>query len=369
LIYTIKKKLQLLFKKLSYGLFKLIYGKIEQIEPAHNNEQTEIKFSKISPYNYKVFLVNQSRIYTDTINDTAIIQNNTLIEGPSFQIRETVFESIKKNIVLTKGTSRMKKKINGTLFSLLTGGAGNFNYWHWLFDVLPRFKILQNILELDKVDFFLLPNLDKKFQKESLDIIGIPFEKRISSLKNRHIECEKIIITDHPYVIRNNATQELLDLPQWIIAWLKETFTKNLSLEDSKFPKRIYIDRKDADPNIKVLRKILNEEEVVSKLKAKEFKIITLSDYSISDQIKLFYNANNIVGLHGAGFANIIFSKPHTSMLELKSSGAGKACENLAVKSNVNYDCLSVIPEKFSNNNQMGHIRINIEELENKIAD
>ena len=110
MIYTIKKKLQLLFKKFSYGLFKLIYGKIEQIEPAHVNDQTEIKLSKIGQYNYKVFLVNHSKIYTDTINDTAIIQNNTLIEGPSFQIRETVFEDIKKNIVLTKGTSRMKKK-------------------------------------------------------------------------------------------------------------------------------------------------------------------------------------------------------------------------------------------------------------------
>jgi len=369
LIYTIKKKLQLLFKKLSYGLFKLIYGKIEQIETAHNNKETEIKFSKISLYNYKVFSVNQSRIYTDTINDTAIIQNNALIEGPSFQIRETVFENIKKNIVLNKGTSRIKKNINGTLFSLLTGGAGNFNYWHWLFDVLPRFKILQNVLDLKTIDFFLLPNLNKKFQKESLDLIGIPEAKRLSSLENRHIECNKIIVTDHPYVIRNNASQELLDLPEWIISWLKETLTKSLILEDASFPKNIYIDRKDADPNIKVLRKILNEEEIIYKIQKKNYKIITLSNYSLTDQIKLFYNAKNIIGLHGAGFANVIFSKPNTNMLELKSSGAGKACENLALKSNVNYDCLSVIPEKFSNNNQMGHIRINIEEFENKVND
>ena len=367
MIYTIKKKLQLLFKKFSYGLFKLIYGKIEQIEPAHINQKTEIKLSKISSYNYKVFLVNQSRIYTDTINDTAIIQNNTLIEGPSFQIRETVFENIKKNIVLTKGTSKIKKKIDGTLFSLLTGGAGNFNYWHWLFDVLPRFKIFQNILDIKTIDFFLLPNLNKKFQNESLDLIGIPEAKRLSSLKNRHIECNKIITTDHPYVIRNNASQELLDLPQWILSWLKETFTKNLILEDTSFPKNIYIDRRDADPNIKVLRKILNEDEIIHTLQKKDYKIITLSNYSLIEQIKLFYNANNIVGLHGAGFANVIFSKPNTNMLELKSSGAGKACENLALKSNINYDCLSVIPEKFSHNNQMGHIRINIKEFENKI--
>ena len=25
------------------------------------------------------------------------------------------------------------KKLNGKIFSLLTGGGGNQNYWHWLF--------------------------------------------------------------------------------------------------------------------------------------------------------------------------------------------------------------------------------------------
>ena len=27
------------------------------------------------------------------------------------------------------------------MLSLLTGGAGNNNYWHWLFDVLPRIEL------------------------------------------------------------------------------------------------------------------------------------------------------------------------------------------------------------------------------------
>ena len=367
MIYTIKKKLQLLFKKFSYGLFKLIYGQIKEIKPVHNHNKIKVKFSKINSHNYKVFFAEQSRIYTDTINDTAIIQDNCLLEGPSFQIRNAVFENIKKNIVLDKGTPRIKKKIKGTLFSLLTGGAGNFNYWHWLFDVLPRIKILQNITQFEKIDYFLFPNLNKRFQKESLDLIGIPETKRLSSLNNRHIECNKIIIADHPYVIKNNASEELLNLPQWIINWLKETFTKNLNLDDANFPKNIYIDRSDADPNIKILRKIINEDEVKLKLKEKNYNMITLSKYPLIDQIKLFYNAKNIVGLHGAGFANIIFSKPDTSMLELKSSSAGKACENLALRGNINYNCISVKPEKFSHDNQMGHIRINIDELEKKI--
>jgi capsular polysaccharide biosynthesis protein len=42
----------------------------------------------------------------------------------------------------------------------------------------------------------------------------------------------------------------------------------------------------------------------------------------------LFNNATHIVGLHGAGFANLAFSKPKTLVLELKSKFAGPVCGN-----------------------------------------
>ena len=77
------------------------------------------------------------------------------------------FEEINKNIVFSKGTPRLKKKITGNLFALLTGGGGNYNYWHWMFDVLPRIKILSNIININEIDNFLLPNLDKNFQRVS----------------------------------------------------------------------------------------------------------------------------------------------------------------------------------------------------------
>ena len=87
--------------------------------------------------------------------------------------------NIKQNIVFTKGTPRIKKKIKGKVLSLLTGGAGNDNYFHWLFDVLPRIKICQQILNIDEIDYFLLPDLEKKYQSESLDNLNIPKEKVI----------------------------------------------------------------------------------------------------------------------------------------------------------------------------------------------
>ena len=50
---------------------------------------------------------------------------------------------------MTKGTPRKLKEIKGTVLSLLTGGAGNNNYWHWLYDVLPRLSLCSKIEKLE----------------------------------------------------------------------------------------------------------------------------------------------------------------------------------------------------------------------------
>ena len=46
--YSTKKKLQSLFKKLGYWLFKLVYGEIKDYKPINNYSDTQIKKSQIA---------------------------------------------------------------------------------------------------------------------------------------------------------------------------------------------------------------------------------------------------------------------------------------------------------------------------------
>lgn len=109
LINTIKKRLQLVFKEISHEIFKLFYGQIDQIES--NSDKLEIINSIFDKETkYKIYLTKNSRIYTDTINNTAIIHKNKIIDGPSFQIKDAKFVETKENVVLYKGTPRIKKK-------------------------------------------------------------------------------------------------------------------------------------------------------------------------------------------------------------------------------------------------------------------
>ena len=369
MINTIKKKLQLLFKRFTYGLFKLFYGEIKEYELAGSNSETSVIISKIdNDYSYKIYTVTQARLYTDTINDTAIIKNNKIVSGPSFQIRNVKYEEINHNIVFSKGTPRIKRNVTGNLFSLLTGGSGNYNYWHWMFDVLPRIKIISNMINIEEIDNFLFPNLDQKFQTESLNLLNIPKNKRISSIKYRHIECEKIIATDHPYVIRNKASSEIQEMPLWIIHWLNEKLTKNISnSKNNDFLKKIYIDRSDSISNQRLTRKIINESEIKQKLEEKGFKSVKLGNTSLENQIRIFKNAEEIIGLHGGGFANIIFCRPNTKIIELKPSGAGLVISNLAEKCKLNYQVISKKPENHDQSNQQGFIRVEADEIIGKL--
>jgi len=368
-----KKSFQNFFKLFSYGIFKIIHGKIEGIiDPSKSNE-IEVKFIKKNNASYNVYKITDGRLYTDRVNDTAIIKNNKVVKDASFQFRDekikVVNVSEEENIVFKKGTPRIKRKINGKVLSLLTGGGGNDNYWHWLFDVLPRIDICENIIELDKIDFFLLPDNKRKFQIETLEILGISQKKQISSVNFRHIISKELYVTNHPVLLTNDATNDIQNMPLWISEWLKKKFIKKNVNEKVNFSKKIYIDRGDSISNVKDLRSITNEEEVKQFLLQNGFKIIKLGDLHFKDQVLTFNNADIIVGLHGAGFANLAFCKSNTKIIELKSQTAGKAIENLAIKNKLFYKPLNCETNKFDHSNQFGHINVPIKKLEEFIKD
>ena len=364
---NIKKNLQELFKKFFYKIFLLIHGNIKGKISEKDDSRVNILISKKeSKFSYKIFKVKDARLYTDCIHDMAVILDNFILDGPSYQLRPVNNAKVENNIVFTKGTPRRKKKLKGKILSLLTGGAGNDNYFHWMYDVLPRIGICEKVIDISKIDYFLLPSIEKKYQTETLDVLNIPRHKRLSSKFYRHVVTSEIIITQHPYCIKNDASNEIQNIPIWISQWLKEKCLQS-DYEKDDSPKKIYIDRSDSQSNINKLRLIVNETEVKNFLKKQGFEIICLSNFSFKDQVKMMNNAEIIVGLHGAGFGNFCFCKPDTKIIELKSYSAGKMYENLAKSNKLVYKAISCKPEKFDYQNQYGHIKISLKELRNTI--
>jgi len=79
--------------------------------------------------------------------------------------------------------------------------------------------------------------------------------------------------------------------------------------------RNLYISRAKAKK-----RFVTNEQEVLNILWKYNFEIIYLEDYSFHEQIKLVNSAANIISIHGAALATLLFATEGSSVMELRSN-------------------------------------------------
>jgi capsular polysaccharide biosynthesis protein len=304
---NINKKLQFFFKKFFQNIFFLMYGRIIY----KKNKETS-KLIKIGSKKYYVAMIKKGRVYTDYVEHVSVIDNNNILVNKVShqQINGPMFPP-KRNSALTKGTPRLKKKIKGSMLCMIQGASATNNYFHWMFDILPRLKLIKKIKNLRDIDYFYVPEL-KKWQKDTLSIFKIPENKFINSKKYRHIEADLVLATSHPWYSKGYMVSESKNLPSWTINWVAKKFLK--FKRKTICNKKIFIDRSES---INKYCQIINNDEVINYLKNLGFSIHKPGQMSFFEQIYLFNNANIIVGAHGAAFTNLIFCKPKTKIIEI----------------------------------------------------
>ena len=99
--------------------------------------------------------------------------------------------------------------------------------------------------------------------------------------------------------------------------------------------------------------------------------MVKLHELKFIDQVNLFYNADCVVGLHGAGFVNLVFCKHGTKVIEFRSSTSGNSIQNVSKKNNLDYNPIIVESKKIGQTNipnQQGSYQIPINILKEKLA-
>jgi capsular polysaccharide biosynthesis protein len=296
----------------------LIYGKIKYnnnvitskniIKKKIENVISDINSSK-SYFSYKI---KNGRVYTDYVEHVAIIDGNTLVNEASYQQISAELKDAKENIVLTKGTPRIKKNIKGRVFSLVQGASGGNNFFHWIFDILPKIKLCSEHYLLKEIDFYYVPNL-QNFQKQTLSILNIKEDKILNSNLYRHIQASELIVVDHPWYHKGIIIDQNKFLPSWIVHWLRDVYLKYAKKFDNN--EKIYIDRTESRYNH---CQIQNDNEIFNFLKEKGFSKCRVGELSFFEQIYLFNNAKIIIGAHGSAFTNLAFCKPDTKIIEIR---------------------------------------------------
>ena len=222
----------------------------------------------------------------------------------------------KKHSLLTFKRSRLPVKITpvkGTVASLVADG--HQNVYHWLTDVIPRLEQLE--LSPASVDAYYLPT-NQRFQRESLEILGIPREKIICSEAHPIIQAETLLVPSfylHPYGERCGH----FPVPKRAVEFIRKKFLPHVLTE--KTTKRVFISRRGAQR-----RRIANEDQLLPLLKERGFTVIAMEKLSFMEQVSVFSDAECIVAPHGAGLVYLAFAPKNCRILEIFAPRSTTVC-------------------------------------------
>jgi Glycosyltransferase 61 len=188
------------------------------------------------------------------------------------------------------------QRIPNLCSSLLTIGWSK-NYWHWLYEDLPKIYSLVLAVPSEKLTL-LMPDDLSTFQKEFLKyLLPAHFEVRYIP-HGTWLKADRFVMPSFISRRRNG----LLPFPYY--EYIRNTIFQKLDLPLKTDPsERIYISRAKANH-----RRVLNEEELTECLAKHGFKTVFLEAIPFKEQIDLFRKAEVVIGAHGAGLATTLFS-------------------------------------------------------------
>lgn len=251
----------------------------------------------------KLVAIPNGRLYSDGVEFVSIITpDNKVLGEVTYQNKPS--NDVEQNVLLKQQFFIPPRHYKGVVFHMLIGGSGATNYFHWLFDCLPRIHFLQKSSWFNKVDWFLVPGNRVDYQKESLRMLGIPEAKIITGEDETHIQADVLLASTYVRYFEH--------IPTWCCNFLRDNFLKPELFTKLKTHPFVYISRKDA-----TRRRIVNEPELLNLLEKYGFKAYELTSLSFIEKIQLFNHAKVLIAIHGAGQANLVFCNEGTDVLEI----------------------------------------------------
>lgn len=194
------------------------------------------------------------------------------------------------------------KKLSGhTLMGVVEGSS---IYTHWLLDTLPRLLVLaEQGVSWSEFDNFVFATTHQQFHKATLDDLGIPGEKIVTRQRDGGLfEVDSFTHVSEPRT--NFVTHD------HVYEMVGDYFGVNEAPKGRT--RRYFISRSKA-----ARRRILNEDEVMRQLSPLGYEALCLEDYSIRETAELLAQASHVIAPHGAGMANLVFSRSGTKVIEL----------------------------------------------------
>jgi len=183
------------------------------------------------------------------------------------------------------------------------------SYYHWIVEYLTKIRLLEHYQDrTGRQPTILIEPEPRDFILESLELAGYS-SSMCREWDGTHGTVEHLALPSHQCHILNPHVTSLSEYYpsrsglQWLRSRLRSSIdTDSHTAEET----RIYVSRQEADSDRG--RKVVNYDELMNALRDRGFKSYTLENLDFKEQIELFADARVVVGPHGAGLVNVLFS-------------------------------------------------------------
>jgi hypothetical protein len=172
--------------------------------------------------------------------------------------------------------------------ALLAGTGYGENYFHWMFEVLPRLAVLDQLSAGHQMPILLRAPL-RPWQEETLAMLGVSRDRVVLLHDAESVQVDVLWVPRtamrgglvHPY-----ATE----------------FLRSRLARPRRAHRRIYCPRGQG------MRRLLNDTSVAQVVTARGYETFSPAGMSVSEQMTMFSEAAVIVGPTGAALTNAVFA-------------------------------------------------------------
>lgn len=269
-------------------------------EPVREAERIERKPPRtqqppVHPKFVREYIHTHPPVYLACIAGARIVGTDGLVISPDdrvFEDSDWGQEWVRESAVMQ--ALRLPKMVRqpGSYVTLLARWA--WEYYHWVLDILPRLSILEKHGGIGE-HRYIVPKGLRSFQRESLEILGVPGDHLVE-FDSTHWEIEHLYF---PSFVGRTGNP-----PAWACEWLRSRLMTSTAQNRHR---RLYMSRRQAHS-----RRVANEDQLLETLPRWGFEIVLSENLSFAEQMELFSQAELVMGPHGAGLTNVLFSEDIT---------------------------------------------------------
>ncbi|AGB30913.1 hypothetical protein Natpe_1001 [Natrinema pellirubrum DSM 15624] len=179
------------------------------------------------------------------------------------------------------------------------------NYFVWVHNYITKIQGIEKYSQITgREPKILLPKNSPSWMIESLRLFGYDNDLVFWNPEDE-LRIRRLVIPSNRRgeKLTNNRTMDHKILSPIACEWLRKEAEKCLEIPKAEYPSKVFISRGDANR-----RELENRDEILNHLRDRGFVSYELTDLTFQEQVSLFSQADQVVGVHGAGLINLIFS-------------------------------------------------------------